>query len=166
MQAKKKAKRANLPRKSWEVIKAKAVAGVKLAELARQFGVTSATIKVRASKENWPTPLRIAFRKKEIQRSGESLQIETDDPVKAIAKLWLQREADAREQTYQQTSKALDRFFAMNPVPADFKEAAIAAQLRDKAIKPDDDSKTQHSLNVAFLTGGGMLTKPVDAIDV
>lgn len=144
----------------WEVIKALYCAGAKATELAPRWGIKPGTINTKASKEKWPSPLRVA-------QAAKNPIAESDDPAQALAALWTERGEQSRESTYNGAKKALDRFWALAPVPTSFQEAAIANKMLKEAIEPEgpkDSQANSHQVNIAVLTNSGFTPKP--AVDV
>jgi adenosylcobinamide amidohydrolase len=82
--------------------------------------------------------------------------------------MWTERGEEGREAIYQGTKKALQRFFAMAPVPQTFAEAATAAKLMKEAINPNEGKEAnQGGINIAVLTHQGFVPRQAsDAIDV
>lgn len=142
----------------WPVIRSLIEAGAKAPDVARKYGISPVTINTKACKEKWATPMRVA---------KASKQIVDGDPASAVASLWNDRKAAAREQIYQGTSKALQRFFAMAPIPQSFAEAATAEKLLSKAIDPDADKDSRSpNVNLAILSTGSFQPSPQPTINV
>lgn len=119
-------------------------AGSTAEALATRFGVAVGTVYSYASKGHWATPRRIL----KAQTLSPSLS-STNDPAAAVAALWLERKARARDVLYHGATKALDRFFATAPVPQSFAEAATASKMLESAINPDPARAS--NTNIAFL---------------
>ena len=126
-------------------------AGEKATILANRFDLSVKSIYHMAQRGKWPTPRRIT-------KAASSDSIITNDPAAEVAALWGRRSGEARERTFNGTSKALERFYAMSPIPLSFKEAQIAQDMLDKAVNPDagakpgDQSAAITNVNLAFLT--------------
>ena len=124
--------------------------------MSNRFGVSPDYIRVKASKEKWPTPERVA------RAANSPDSYEVTDPARAIADLWLQRKEEHRENCYNGARKALERFWALSPVPQTFQEAQIAERLAAKAIDPSEGREpTQTNVNLAVLTSSDFKPKPV-----
>jgi hypothetical protein len=141
----------------WLIIRSLIEAGAKAAEVAKQFGIAKGTIHERSSDERWATPTRVA---QALSRGDQDVS----DPAAAVASLWAKRKEDQRESLYQGTNKALQRFFAMAPVPQTFAEAATAEKLLAKAIDPDAANASQGNVSIQLLATQGFQPKRV--IDV
>lgn len=139
----------------WEVIKSLYCAGVSSGDIAKDYPITSSTIRKRATVEKWPTPQRIS-------RAIKTGQRNTDDPAAAIADLWESRKQEGRESVYQGSKKALERFFAMAPVPQSFQEAAIAHKMMEKAIDPSEGKAAPTNVNLALLTSDNFAPRVID----
>lgn len=139
----------------WPVIRSLMEAGAKAPDVAKKYGISPVTINTKACKEKWATPSRVAKAKN---------QIIEGDPASAVAALWSDRKASARETAYQGYQKALQRFFALAPVPQTFSEAAIASKLLNQAIDPDSGSSQSSSTTVNILQANGF--QPKRTIDV
>lgn len=146
-------KSMKVPVEDWPIIRALAEAGQPYKEIAEKYNIKPDTIAQRASEERWVTPRRLA----KAQAGGLSVT----DPASAVAALWSERKEKSREATFQGASKALDRFFAMAPVPQSFSEAAIALKMMDQAITPPSEADQSHNINIAVLTQAGFAPKPV-----
>jgi hypothetical protein len=86
------------------------------------------------------------------------------DPASQVAALWASRKEGQREALYQGTNKALQRFFALAPVPQTFSEAAIAEKLLSKSIDPDASQSSQSNVSIQLLATQGF--QPRRTIDV
>lgn len=140
-------------REEWEVIKALYCAGEKATILAPKYGIKPATINKRAAEEKWPTPQRIT-------RATNNPKFGTNDPAQALADLWAERGEQSREDTFQGSKKALQRFFAMSPIPQSFQEAAIAQKMLNEAVNPSGSKETSNTnVNIAVLTNQGFVPK-------
>jgi len=140
----------------WVGIKHMAEQGVSYEELGAQFGVKACTIGKRASKERWLTPTRIA--------RAKNGNVSEDDPAAAVALLWKRRGVDSRDKVYQGATKALDRFFAMSPVPQSFNEAAIALKMVNESINPNGELTQNANVSIHVLASKEFSPTPV--IDV
>lgn len=137
----------------WSIIRALAEAGQPYADISERFNIQPNTISKRASLERWVTPMRLS--------KASAGELSANDPASAVASLWAGRKEKSREVTFQGASKALDRFFAMAPVPQSFSEAAIALKMMDQAITPPSEQDNSHNINIAVLTQAGFAPKPV-----
>lgn len=137
----------------WNVLKSLYEAGESAGVLAEKYGIKPSTIHSRSSKQRWATPQRIT--------RAKSLELVSSDPASAVADLWARRKGESRESVYQGAKKALDRFFAMAPVPQSFSEAAIAEKMLSKAIDPEVDQDTKGNINLAILTTTGFAPRPI-----
>jgi hypothetical protein len=143
----------------WAVIRALYCHGELATVLAPRYGIKPQTINSRANKEQWPTPQRI-------QRAMNNPKEETNDPAQALAALWTQRGEQSREASYQGAKKAMERFWAMSPIPTSFQEAAIAQKLLDKAIDPSEGQQAPTAnVSIAVLANQGFVPKQV-TVDV
>jgi hypothetical protein len=139
----------------WPVIRSLMEAGAKAPDVAKKYGISPVTINTRASKERWATPRRVA---------KANAHLSEDDPASAVASLWANRKEESRESLYQGSKKALERFFAMAPVPQSFNEAATAHKLLQNAIEPEGPPERSTNVSVQILSQQGFSPKP--AIDV
>lgn len=139
----------------WDIIKALYCAGKSSAEIAKDYPITSSAIRKRATLQKWPTPSRI-------NRAIKTGARPTDDPAAAIADLWEQRKQEGRESVYQGAQKALQRFFAMSPVPQSFQEAQIAHKMMEKAIDPSEGKALQTNVNLQVLTSKEFSPRVID----
>lgn len=137
----------------WPVIRSLAEKGVTYKELATRYNVTTQYIRERSSKEKWLTKQRLAMTKNQT--------IVADDAAIAVLDLWDSRQRDARESTYQGAKKALERFFAMSPVPQNFSEAAVAEKLLSKSIDPSGAAFHGGGTTVNILASSSFSPKPV-----
>jgi hypothetical protein len=131
-------------KEQWATIKALAEAGKPYDSIAKDYPITTSTIKARSTDERWVTPRRLA-------RAAKG-KLAADDPATAVANLWKERGTKSREKTFTGASKALERFFALSPVPDNFQEAAVAAKLMNEAISPPSESDNSTQVNLAILT--------------
>ena len=141
----------------WGKIRSLIEAGANAPDVAKQFGLAPATINTKAHKECWATPRRVAAALAANDQNA-------DDPAALVAALWVKRKEDARESLYQGTTKSLQRFFAMAPVPQTFSEAAIAEKLMSKAIDPDASSASNSNVSIQLLATQGF--QPRRTIDI
>jgi len=142
-----------VPDHEWKAIQHMAESGVDYKEIGEQFGVTQHCIRKRATKQRWATPMRVSK-----ARKGE---LAVNDPASLVAALWRDRGEQSREATYQGARKALDRFFAMAPVPQSFAEAATAHKLMQAAIDPNGESSSTRNVNLQILSSQGFQPTPV-----
>lgn len=131
----------------WEEIKTLVCAGASATELAEKFDIKPNTIHRKASQEKWATPARIV--------KAQSKGLPASDPASQVAEIWSARQGKAREQIFQGSKKALERFFASSPVPQSFSEAKLAADMMNKAIDPTEGQGKQEDLNLQLLTASG-----------
>ena len=141
----------------WLIIRSLIEAGGKAADIAAQYGIAKGTIHERSSDERWATPTRVALALKNNDQC-------TDDPAALVAAMWAKRGLEARESLFQLSSKAIQRFTAMSPVPATFAEAAIAEKMLSKAIDPDASASSQSNVSIQLLATQGF--QPRRTIDV
>jgi hypothetical protein len=140
----------------WLEIEERFVAGeATLKQLAEEFKLSYDTVRDRSKLKRWPSSHRI---KKALSRTD----LPPEDAAKQIADKWAERKEQMRERLYQGSKRALDTFFALNPIPQDFAEAEKAARLLEKAITPEDTTKDSN-INLAILTAG---FNPTPIIDV
>ena len=143
-----------------EVLKVLYCQGVPAAVLAERYGIKPRTINGWASKEKWASPRRVS-------RAMKHPVTEASDPAVALANLWVERGSAGREAVYQGTKRAVDRFFAMQPVPQTFAEAATAVKLMKEAINPNEGKEqSQTGISIQVLTQQGFVPKPAATIDV
>lgn len=131
----------------WAEIKLRAEQGEPYEDIAKLYPISVSSIEKKASVERWATPARI-------QRAVKGL-LPPDDPAIPAANVWLQRKEDLRESTFNGAKKALDRFFAMSPVPQSFSEAALAHKLAKEAISPPEEAQPNQNISLAILTQVG-----------
>lgn len=136
----------------WAQMQALAEAGVPYPEIAADFPVGVDAIRKRSTERQWVTPARLA--------KAAKGQLSADDPATLVAALWKQRGEQSREEIYQGANKALQRFFALAPVPASFNEAATAAKLLKEAIQPVSLIDQTANLSVTILANSGFAPKP------
>lgn len=137
----------------WAKIRSLIEAGATAPDVAKTYGLAPATINTKSHKESWASPRRVAIA---IKNNDQN----TEDPAALVAQLWAKRKEDARESLYQGTNKALQRFFAMSPVPQTFAEAAAADKLLAKSIDPNSDSNNQSNVSIQLLATHGFQPKP------
>lgn len=144
-----------------EIIKALYCQGMPAPELAKKYGIKPCTINKWASKEKWPSPGRIT-------RAANNPIVQSDDPAAAVAEMWLKRGEEGRESVYNGMNKAVQRFFAMAPIPQTFAEAATAVKLMKEAINPNEGKEqNQGGINIAVLTHQGFVPRQAsDVVDV
>lgn len=140
----------------WAQMQALAEAGVPYPEIAADFPVGVDSIRKRSTERQWVTPARLL--------KAAKGQLSADDPATLVANLWKERGEQSREDIYQGAHKALQRFFALAPVPQSFNEAATAAKLLKEAITPVALNENNSNLSVTILANSGFCPKP--AIDV
>ena len=143
----------------WKTIRSLIEAGAKAKDVAKRYGISPVTINTTSCKEKWATPMRVA---KAAKLAESSLSL--SDPASAVAALWAERKEASRESLYQGSKKALERFFAMAPVPQSFNEAATAHKLLQNAIEPEGPPERSTNVSVQILSQQGFSPKP--AIDV
>ena len=131
-------------KEQWATIKALAEAGKPYDSIAEDYPITTSTIKARSTDERWVTPRRLA-------RAAKG-KLAADDPATAVANLWKERGTKSREKTFTGASKALERFFALSPVPDNFQEANLALKMVNEAISPPSESDNSTQVNLAILT--------------
>jgi len=141
----------------WLIIRSLIEAGALARDVAKQFNIAKGTIHERSSDERWATPTRVA---NALARGDQ----DTSDPAAAVAALWASRKEGQREALYQGTNKALQRFFALAPVPQTFAEAAAAEKLLSKAIDPEGSSASQSNVSIQLLATQGF--QPRRIIDI
>jgi hypothetical protein len=128
--------------------------GVRYREVAERFGVKESTISTRASKERWLTPQRLA-----LARNGNA---SVDDPANAVVDVWRQRGTECRDMVYQGSKRALERFYALAPVPQSFAEAATALKMVNDAINPNGSpSESTQNVSISILAGKDFSPSPV-----
>ena len=130
--------------KDWTTIRALAEAGESYASIAERYPLSPDYIKQKSNAERWITPNRLA--------KAARGRLAADDPATAIAHLWKERGQKSRDDTYKNTSKALERFYACSPVPTSFQEAAIAKKMLDDSISPKSEQDNKVQVNLAILT--------------
>lgn len=134
-----------------DLIRSLYCAGEKATILAKRFQISPKVIYHMAQRGKWATPQRIG-------KAAKSDIVATNDPAVEVAALWNRRSEASRNRVYDGASKALERFYAMSPVPQSFKEAQITQDMLDKAInpsaggKPTDSPGLTTNVNLAFLT--------------
>jgi len=147
-------KKAKMSKTDWLEVKARAEAGEAYESIAARFPIGTSAIVKKAVNERWVTPRRLA--------KGMRGELSADDPASASAAIWKERRENARETVFQGASKALQRFFAMAPVPQSFGEAAIAHKLMNDAISPPDEQVNHTNVNLAVLTQVGFSPRMQD----
>ena len=145
-------------REQWAVIRSLAEAGKPYDTIAKDYPITSATIRGRSTNERWVTPKRLV--------KAAKGKLAADDPATAVANLWKERGTKSREKTFTGPSKALERFFALSPVPDNFQEAAVAAKLMNEAISPPSESDNSTQVNLAILTAQNFEPSLSPVVDV
>lgn len=138
----------------WPIIKALAEKGMTYKEIGELYGISHFTVGKRACKDKWITPMRLS-------KAKNGTLISTNDPAHAVAHLWTGRADAAREQVFQGAKKALDRFFAMAPIPQSFAEAATAAKLMNESINPGGATQQTNNVSVQILSTQGFEPRPV-----
>lgn len=138
----------------WSSIRSIMEAGGAAEQVAKRFGIQPSTIHKRGTKERWATPNRV-------RALAQRSEVITGDPASEVAALWKERETNAREMVYQGSQKALQRFFAMAPVPQSFSEAATAQKLLKEAITPPSDITGLINTNIQVLAMSGFAPRPV-----
>ena len=142
-----------VPDEAWPAIRHLVESGVRYREVAERFGVKESTISTRASKERWLTPQRLALAK-----NGNA---KVDDPANAVVDVWRQRGVETRDMVYEGSKRALQRFFALSPVPQSFAEAATAHKLLRDAIDPTGSGESSKNVSISILAGKGFSPQPV-----
>jgi hypothetical protein len=140
----------------WPGIRHMIESGVPYKEVAERFNVKPHTLRRRASEEKWLTPQRLAMAK-----NGT---LKADDPANVVAELWRQRGAETRDMVYTGAAKALQRFFALSPVPQSFSEAAIANKMLKEAIDPSGALENNSNVSIQILANQSF--KPTPVVDV
>lgn len=138
----------------WLEVRARAELGEPYDTIAARFPIGVSAIEKKAQLQKWTTPARIS--------KGMRNELPKDDPASIVADVWKERGLKARETVYMGASKALDRFFAMAPVPQSFGEAQIAAKLLNDAIKPPEEQQANGNVNLAILTAVGFTPRIQD----
>ena len=146
--------KAKMSKTQWLEVKARAELGESYESIAMLFPINPQSMRDRATKEKWCTPARI--------ERGMRNELAHDDPAQAVANVWKERKELARNTVYNGTRKALDRFFAMSPIPQSFSEAAIAAKLMNDSISPPEDNQPSVNMNLAVLTSVGFSPRQSD----
>lgn len=138
----------------WPAIRSLAEQGVDYKEIGAQFGVSQHTIRKRAWQDKWNTPMRIA--------KAQNGTLSEDDPAMAVAALWKSRSANVREIVHNGGLKALERFYALAPVPQSFAEAATALKMVNDAINPNGTpSESTKNVSISILATKGFQPSPV-----
>ena len=142
-----------VPDHEWPAIRTMAEQGMSYREIGAKFGVTKDCIRKRATKEKWVTKARL--------KAAHRGELSPIDPATLVNAMWQDRSASAREQVYQGAKKALDRFFAMAPIPQSFAEAATAAKLMNESINPGGAIAQTNNVSVQILSTQGFEPRPV-----
>lgn len=142
-----------VPDEAWPAIRHLVESGVRYREVADRFGVKESTISTRASKERWLTPQRLALAK-----NGN---VKVDDPAAAVAEVWRQRGAESRDMVFEGSKRALERFYALSPVPQSFAEAATALKMVKDAIDPSGCVDSKQNVSISILATKGFTPQPV-----
>lgn len=143
-----------IPDEAWPAIRTLIESGVPYKEVAAQYGVSDNHLRTRAAKEKWITPYRLA--------RAKNGTMPTDDPANAVAELWRRRGVETRDTVYQGSKRALERFFAMSPVPQSFAEAATALKMVNDAINPNGTpSDSTKNVSISILATKGFQPSPV-----
>ena len=89
------------PVELWREIELACVAGMSFVDAEKQFGVKSNTIRIRATRQKWPTPAAIARRAKQltIRQSPSALD--------KIAETWTEKAELHRGAAFDKASKAV-----------------------------------------------------------
>lgn len=152
-----------IPRHAWHEIKARVCAGESPKKIAAELGVSHQLILMRSKKEQWPTPIRVAKTARE-RVTDQIVTGKSKPPVtelEACADIWLQRKQNAREFVYQESHKALQRFFGMSPVPQNFQEAEIARKMMETSMAPEKINGQEVNMNLVVLTQAGFAPRRV-----
>jgi len=126
-----------------------------LKDLAIEFGLKYQTVLSRSKDKRWLSAQRVS-------RALTRTDLPPTDTAKQIADKWAARKEEFREKLYKGTTRALDTFWLMSPIPQDFAEAEKAMKMLDKAINPEE-GKSDGSINLSILTNG---FNPTPIIDV
>jgi hypothetical protein len=138
----------------WTAIRSLAEQGVEYKEIGSQFGCSGDTIRKRAWQEKWNTPTRVL--------KAQKGTLSEDDPAMAVAALWNSRSSHLRETVHNGGLKALERFYALSPVPQSFAEAATALKMVNDAINPNGTpSESTKNVSISILAGKNFSPQPV-----
>lgn len=132
----------------WRVIREEyELGGISMAKLAKKHDVGVDAVKDRNRKDGWVSMRKV----KRLAGNPEALERCPDGPLKEMAEKWKARDDEHRERLWKEASAALDRFWAGNPVPADFSEAERCAKLIDRALGEEREGGDP---NLAILVNG------------
>ena len=70
----------------WELIKTRHLGGDTCEMLAEEFGIKPQTIRLKCSKENWPTPYNLRKQAKELMEQAD--EVDGGDSAQEITKNW------------------------------------------------------------------------------
>lgn len=133
--------KTTFPPETWERIKAEACKGASYPALARLFGPSPQVIANRAKNEQWPTPLRLAKRRRENGETGNGDEVAL--PKSKVRRLSAPVIHNNHEKDEQLTKDSISRLHTallalVESPPADFQaafaavaQAAIAEGVRD-----------------------------------
>lgn len=126
---------------NWDEIEKLAIAGVDYPELSRRFDISQNTIRVRARRHKWPTPLAIACRVKQLKAKTPS---QAPDLIDAAAQDWHARGEAHRKTAFEKANKSMKKFKVK--APKNFRELKVADDVARRAAGLDISEVNQQTL--------------------
>lgn len=125
--------------KDWEEIEKLVIAGMSIPDAARKFGLKPNTVRVRAIRNNWPTPDAIAKRAKEL-----TVPEKNDKVIQAAAEDWNAKGEAHRKVAFEIATESIKQFKAKPP--KNFRELKAADDIARRAAGLDISEVNQQTL--------------------
>jgi hypothetical protein len=123
---------------NWAEIEKLAIAGVSIPDLARRFALKPNSIRVRAARYKWPTPLAIAKKAKELEGKP------TTDLLQVAAEDWVAKGEAHRKIAFEVASASIKKFQARSP--KNFRELKAADDVARRSAGLDLGEANQQTL--------------------
>lgn len=126
---------------NWGEIEKLAIAGVSIPDLAIRFDMKQNTIRARALRHKWPTPLAIAQRARELEAQGPK---PTTDLITAAAEDWNAKGEAHRKQSFEIATESVGMF--RPKAPKNFRELKAADDIARRAAGLDIGENNNQTL--------------------
>jgi len=141
------------PVELWREIELACVAGMSFADAAKEFGIKSNTIRIRATRLKWPTPAAIARRAKQLTTRP------TPSALDKVAENWTEKAELHRGAAFDKASKAVSA--SRIAPPKTWHDFDIADKAARRAAGLDNTEVVQQTLvNINEMAEGEVIDLP------
>ena len=137
------------PTDPWAACREAVALGVGLKQAATTYGLSYSAAKTRASREKWPTPLKVAA-------AADALKAAAQPPATLAAQSWAERGEAHRAAVFKLASEALAR--AKPRRLEEWADIERAARIADRAAGLD---KPAAAVNICFPEGLSSESRPI-----